>query len=203
MKDVVHRLRRARGQIDGIIAMIEAGRSCRDVVTQVAAASRALDRAGFKIVALGLQQCLSGTAGARATHHRRDGEALPLPRVTGRSLILITKGRESCAVESPVRSAANRPTQAAASTSNKCWPAYPRVSGAPASTEATIRSAGRCWPDCSAAEEARTRPWSATSHPRDEARGACRIRLVITETTRQGLLLHDAFAIQEEYQRGT
>ncbi|HWF42512.1 MAG TPA: metal-sensitive transcriptional regulator [Acidothermaceae bacterium] len=63
MKDVVHRLRRARGQIDGIIAMIEDGRSCRDVVTQVAAASRALDRAGFKIVALGLQQCLSGTAG--------------------------------------------------------------------------------------------------------------------------------------------
>jgi DNA-binding FrmR family transcriptional regulator len=60
MKDVVHRLRRARGQIDGVLAMIEAGRSCRDVVTQVAAASRALDRAGFKIVALGLQQCLSG-----------------------------------------------------------------------------------------------------------------------------------------------
>jgi DNA-binding FrmR family transcriptional regulator len=63
MKDVVHRLRRARGQIDGVLAMIEAGRSCRDVVTQVAAASRALDRAGFKIVALGMQQCLSGTAG--------------------------------------------------------------------------------------------------------------------------------------------
>jgi len=60
MKDVTLRLRRARGQIDGILAMIEAGRSCRDVVTQVAAASRALDRAGFKIVALGLQQCLSG-----------------------------------------------------------------------------------------------------------------------------------------------
>lgn len=62
MKDVVHRLRRARGQIDGVLAMIEAGRSCRDVVTQVAAASRALDRAGFKIVALGMQQCLTGTA---------------------------------------------------------------------------------------------------------------------------------------------
>jgi len=62
MKDVVHRLRRARGQIDGIIAMIEDERSCRDVVTQVAAASRALDRARFKVVAPGLQQRLSGTA---------------------------------------------------------------------------------------------------------------------------------------------
>jgi DNA-binding FrmR family transcriptional regulator len=58
-KEIVNRLRRARGQIDGVITMIEAGRSCRDVVTQLAAASRALDRAGFKIVASGLRQCLT------------------------------------------------------------------------------------------------------------------------------------------------
>lgn len=58
-KEITNRLRRARGQIDGVIAMIEAGRSCRDVVTQLAAASRALDRAGFKIVANGLRQCLT------------------------------------------------------------------------------------------------------------------------------------------------
>jgi DNA-binding FrmR family transcriptional regulator len=59
-KEIINRLRRARGQIDGVIGMIEAGRPCRDVVTQLAAASRALDRAGFKIVATGLRQCLSG-----------------------------------------------------------------------------------------------------------------------------------------------
>ena len=57
-KEITNRLRRARGQIDGVIGMIEAGRPCRDVVTQLAAASRALDRAGFKIVATGLRQCL-------------------------------------------------------------------------------------------------------------------------------------------------
>lgn len=62
-KEIVNRLRRARGQIDGIITMIESGRSCRDVVTQLAAASRALDRAGFKMVASGLKQCLSGNGG--------------------------------------------------------------------------------------------------------------------------------------------
>jgi DNA-binding FrmR family transcriptional regulator len=62
-KEIVNRLRRARGQIDGVIGMIEAGRPCRDVVTQLAAASRALDRAGFKIVASGLKQCLSGEEG--------------------------------------------------------------------------------------------------------------------------------------------
>ncbi len=57
-KEIVNRLRRARGQIDGVIAMIEAGRPCRDVVTQLSAASRALNRAGFKVVASGLRQCL-------------------------------------------------------------------------------------------------------------------------------------------------
>ena len=40
--------------------MIEDGRDCRDVVTQLAAVSRALDRAGFKIVASGMPQCLTG-----------------------------------------------------------------------------------------------------------------------------------------------
>lgn len=57
-RQVINRLRRARGQIDGVITMIESGRPCRDVVTQLAAASRALDRAGFKLVASSLRQCL-------------------------------------------------------------------------------------------------------------------------------------------------
>lgn len=61
-QEIINRLRRARGQIDAVITMIEDGRSCRDVVTQLAAASRALDRAGFKLVASGLRQCLTGNA---------------------------------------------------------------------------------------------------------------------------------------------
>ena len=62
---VLNRLRRAHGQLAGVIAMIENGRDCTEVVTQLAAVSRALDRAGFKIVASGMQQCLaSGGASA-------------------------------------------------------------------------------------------------------------------------------------------
>ncbi len=57
MTEVIKRLRRAQGQVGGVIRMIEEGRDCADVVTQLAAASRALDRAGFKIIATGLQQC--------------------------------------------------------------------------------------------------------------------------------------------------
>lgn len=59
MDDVLARLRRVQGQVGGIIKMIEEGRDCADVVTQLAAASRALDRAGFKIIATGLRQCLA------------------------------------------------------------------------------------------------------------------------------------------------
>nr|WP_314141142.1 metal-sensitive transcriptional regulator [uncultured Rhodococcus sp.] len=57
---ILNRLRRAQGQLDGVIGMIESGRDCKDVVTQLAAVSRALDKAGFKIVATGLRECLTG-----------------------------------------------------------------------------------------------------------------------------------------------
>jgi len=56
---VLNRLRRAQGQLAGVITMIETGRDCKDVVTQLAAVSRALDRAGFKIMAAGIRQCLT------------------------------------------------------------------------------------------------------------------------------------------------
>src|SRR5690242_20377694 len=49
LADVIRRLRRAQGQIGGVIRMIEDGQECSDVLTQLAAVARALDRAGFKI----------------------------------------------------------------------------------------------------------------------------------------------------------
>lgn len=60
---VVNRLRRAQGQLGGVLRMIEEGRDCREVVTQLAAVSRALDRAGFSIIATGLRQCLTESGG--------------------------------------------------------------------------------------------------------------------------------------------
>ncbi len=59
MGSVINRLKRAQGQLSGVIRMLEEGRECEDVVTQLAAVSRALDRAGFSIVATGLRQCLA------------------------------------------------------------------------------------------------------------------------------------------------
>lgn len=64
---VTKRLRRAEGQIRGVIAMLESGRDCAEVVTQLAAVSKALDRAGFAVIASGLEQCVASEDRAQRT----------------------------------------------------------------------------------------------------------------------------------------
>lgn len=59
IKPAINRLKRAQGQLGGIIRMLEEGADCQQVVNQLAAASKAVDRASFAIVAAGLQQCLT------------------------------------------------------------------------------------------------------------------------------------------------
>ncbi len=66
MGPVINRLKRAQGQLSGVLRMLEEDRECENVVTQLAAVSRALDRAGFAIVATGLKQCLSEESGAES-----------------------------------------------------------------------------------------------------------------------------------------
>ncbi len=56
--EVIKRLRRVEGQIGGVIRMLEQGRDCSDVVGQLAAAGHALNRAGFKLLATGMRQCM-------------------------------------------------------------------------------------------------------------------------------------------------
>ena len=82
-KEITNRLRRARGQIDGVITMIESGRSCRDVVTQLAAASRALDKAGYKLIATSLQECLVADSADAASTETQPTTTQPKdPRTT-------------------------------------------------------------------------------------------------------------------------
>lgn len=55
---VINRLKRAQGQLAAVTRMLEEDRDCKEVVTQLAAVSKALDRAGFAIIASGLEQCI-------------------------------------------------------------------------------------------------------------------------------------------------
>lgn len=57
LADVVKRLKRIEGQIGGIVRMIEDGRDCSSVVTQLAAASKALNKAGFAVISTGMRYC--------------------------------------------------------------------------------------------------------------------------------------------------
>ena len=59
MTPVINRIKRAQGQLAGVLRLLEEGRDCEDVVTQLAAVSRALDKAGFAIIATGLEQCIT------------------------------------------------------------------------------------------------------------------------------------------------
>jgi DNA-binding FrmR family transcriptional regulator len=58
-KKILNRLRRAQGQLASVITAVESGAECRDVVTQLAAVSKALDRAGFTIVSSAMRDCIS------------------------------------------------------------------------------------------------------------------------------------------------
>ncbi|MFC4555372.1 metal-sensitive transcriptional regulator [Georgenia faecalis] len=58
MTKVSNRLKRAQGQLAAVVRMLDEGRECEDIVTQLSAVSRALDRAGFAIIASGMRQCL-------------------------------------------------------------------------------------------------------------------------------------------------
>lgn len=58
-RKVLNRLRRARGQLDAVITAVETGGSCRDVVTQLAAVTHALNRAGFIVVSKAMEDCFA------------------------------------------------------------------------------------------------------------------------------------------------
>jgi DNA-binding FrmR family transcriptional regulator len=64
--DLRRRLRRVGGQVAGIERMLDEGRECRDVLTQLSAAKRALEQAGFKLLSAGLTYCLSNPQEAEA-----------------------------------------------------------------------------------------------------------------------------------------
>ncbi|SNT25842.1 DNA-binding transcriptional regulator, FrmR family [Bacillus sp. OK838] len=57
-KSVLNRLKRIEGQIKGVIGMMEEGKDCREIITQLAAARNAIDRTMGVIVSANLEQCV-------------------------------------------------------------------------------------------------------------------------------------------------
>jgi DNA-binding FrmR family transcriptional regulator len=59
LKPIITRMKRAHGHLGSVIRMMEDGEDCESVLTQLAAVNKALSRAGYAIVATGLQHCLT------------------------------------------------------------------------------------------------------------------------------------------------
>ncbi len=66
-RKVVNRLRRAHGQLAAVIDAVEQDAHCRDVVQQLSAVSKALDRAGFLVISSALRDCLEDPDAPGAT----------------------------------------------------------------------------------------------------------------------------------------
>jgi DNA-binding FrmR family transcriptional regulator len=63
LKNARDRLVRVQGQIGGIVKMLDEGRDCTELLNQLSAASTALTRAGFTIIATGMAQCANNESG--------------------------------------------------------------------------------------------------------------------------------------------
>ena len=64
--DLRRRLRRAEGQVRAVQRMLEEDAECRDLITQISAASRAIDQVGFRLLATGMLQCVENPERAAA-----------------------------------------------------------------------------------------------------------------------------------------
>jgi DNA-binding FrmR family transcriptional regulator len=56
--DVLNRLKRIEGQIRGLQRLIEEQKDCTEIVHQLAAARKALDKVGFMVLSHRLQECV-------------------------------------------------------------------------------------------------------------------------------------------------
>jgi len=71
MTAIINRAKRAHGHFGKVIAMMEEGADCEDVLTQLAAVTRAVSRTGYAVVATGLEQCLTSGEGADGVDVKR------------------------------------------------------------------------------------------------------------------------------------
>ena len=62
-RKIVNRLKRAHGQLAAVISAVEDEASCREVVQQLSAVTKALDRAGFLVISTALRECMTDPEG--------------------------------------------------------------------------------------------------------------------------------------------
>lgn len=59
LAQIVLRVKRAHGQMGAVVRMLDEGRSCDEIVTQMAAVSKAVHTAAFMLIASSLRECIA------------------------------------------------------------------------------------------------------------------------------------------------
>ena len=60
---ITKRIKRANGQLAAVVRMLEEGRNCEEVVTQMSAVAKAVNTAAFTLISASLKECYLPTAG--------------------------------------------------------------------------------------------------------------------------------------------
>ncbi len=60
--ELVMRLKRVEGQIQGVQRMLEDGRDCKQIIQQITAAKKALDRVGLSLIYTIMEMCMAREA---------------------------------------------------------------------------------------------------------------------------------------------
>jgi DNA-binding FrmR family transcriptional regulator len=55
---ITKRIKRANGQLAAVVRMLEEGRNCEEVVTQMSAVAKAVNTAAFTLISASLKECL-------------------------------------------------------------------------------------------------------------------------------------------------
>lgn len=76
--EVILRLKKVEGQIRGLQKMIEEGKECSEIINQLSAARKALDKAGFLIMTSKLKNCLENTETGSKGRDKALDEAMKL-----------------------------------------------------------------------------------------------------------------------------
>ncbi|MDI3298657.1 MAG: metal-sensitive transcriptional regulator [Bacillota bacterium] len=75
LKELMARMRRIEGQARGVQRMLQEGRSCEEIVTQLSALRSAVSKVAVEVMTANLEECLQGGAGSpshEALEHARE-----------------------------------------------------------------------------------------------------------------------------------
>jgi DNA-binding FrmR family transcriptional regulator len=57
--EITNRLKRAQGQLGAVLRMIDEGRNCDEIITQMSAVSKAINTAAFTLLTSSMKECLT------------------------------------------------------------------------------------------------------------------------------------------------